>query len=904
MKPRPATSPVRRFLRGLANTALYLMLPCQLSLLWVVTREGPIELPGMFARLIEERAAGAGARLHARRYLLTPQRTLVAEEVAVEVTGLQGEVFTAARLEVGLRLMGSARGLTSVRITDGRLWCPATASARGERTLLLDQLHGSLLREGRWWQARLWTRAGKFTLDFAGTLPVGMLNTSAPTSGGGGRPAAENLGAGLRDAEALLNGAERAGGGGLHLIGAGRADGGVDLTAEGLLGDDWLDERLGIIRFRRPRFAAQLRIDAQGRPGAWQLEADAQDVESQGRQAREMQVMVAGVGLDPAAWRGVARVTAAQAYGFTDVDLRVEASGDGRVPWRARLRTPASAVDLTWRRLADGTSELRCPSATLAVADLARLPALRSGLTDAGITLEGSLLLADVDLRCAPDTWALRAAAGRVAFSGLRALGLRAESIAPGQGAALNADFRFDAAAPDFPLVLERLDLAGVRGEAHCSLRPEGPFRLNLRGELAPPCLDRLLGDWWIQLWGLFQLTARPHAVIEVEGAWGQPLRTTTRGAVTLAGFRFMHAPFRSVAVRIDADARRTWIGLNRLAGGAVETDGAVDGEVTWDWSKPLKVAGPRVQVSGNLQPWIAATIAGPELGASLRALELPPSRQLTVDVAPRADAQPTVSAKVLCAEPFRAWGIDSAHLDLAVRSTGGQLEVGADLDLADGRARLDLTGDLLHAPAVRIGLKGSDFAKVAALVGKLGKGTSPPAPPAPRSTIARLDLNFRGIIDLEKPSLLRGRGDFLLKDPELKKVRVLGGLSSALESIGVDATSYELRTAQGTFGSLEGRVYFPDLVLTGEDARLKLAGEVDLAGPTVNFLGDFSLPSQGSFNPLQLLNLNRALVALTKVRVKGPLANPTTTALPRLKDILKSKDDNSLGKIPPALSE
>lgn len=904
MKPRPATSPVRRFLRGLANTACYLLLPCQLLLLWVVTREEPIELPGMVGRLLEERCAEAGARLHARRYLLTPQRTLVAEEVAVEIAGLPGEVFTAARVEAGVRLTGAARGLTSLRITDGRLWCPATVSARGERTLLLDQLHGSLLREGRWWQARLGTRAGKFTLDFAGTLPAGLANATAPAATAAARPPAEIVGAGLRDAEALLNGAERTGGGGLHLVGAGRADGGVDLTIEGVLGDDWLDDRLGIIRIGRPRFTAQLRLDAQGRPGAWQVEADARQLESQGRQARELQVTANGVGLDPAAWHGVARVTGAQAFGFADVDLRVEASGDGRAPWRARLRTPASAIDLTWRRLADGTAELRCPTATLAVADLARVPALRAGLADAGIALEGSLLLADVDLRCAPETWALRAASGRVAFSGLRALGLHAESIAPGSSAALNADFRFDAGAPDFPLVLGRLDLAGVRGEAHCSLRAEGPFRLNLRGEIAPPSLDQLLGDWWIQLWGLFRLTARPHAVIEVEGAWGRPLLTTTRGAVTLGGFRFMQAPFRSVAVRIDADARRTWIGLHRLAGGDADTDGAVDGAVTWDWSKPLAEAGPRVHVAGNLQPWVAATIAGPELGASLRALDLPASRHLTVDVAPGDGARPAVSAKVLCAAPFRAWGIDSAHLDLAVRSTGGQLEVGADLDLADGRARLDLTGDLLHAPAVRLGLKGSDFAKVAALVGKLGQPASPATPPPPKASVARLDLNFHGSVDLAKPTLLRGRGDFVLKDPELKKVRVLGGLSSALESIGVDATSYELQTAQGTFGCLEGKAYFPDLLLTGEDARLQLAGEVDLAGPNLNFIGDFSLPARGSFNPLQLLNLNRALVALTKVRVKGPLANPTTTALPRLKDILKSKEANDLGKIPPVLSE
>jgi len=904
MKPRPATSPVRRFLRGLANTALYLLLPCQLLLLWLVTRDGPIELPGMVARLLEDRVAAAGGRLHASRYLLTPQRTLVAQDVALEVAGLPGEVFTASRLEVGLRLTGKNRGLTSLRITEGRLWCPATASTRGERTLLLDQVHGSLLHEGRWWQARLQGRAGKYTLAFTGTLPGGMLAAPTPTTGDAPTPAA-SVGAALGTAENWLNWSDRAGGGGLHLVGAGRADGGVDLTAEGYFGDDWSDERLGIVRFTRPRCEAQARLDAQGRLGAWRVFAEASDLESQGRGARGVAVAATGEGLDPRGWRATGRVTEGRAFGFTGVELDVEASG-AEGGGRGRLRNGSSAIDFTWRRLADGSSRLRCPTATLSAADLGQIPALRTALTEGGVELGGSILLADLEVGFAPDSWTARTASGRMAFGGLRALGLHAESIAPGASATLNADFRFDAAAPDFPLVLERLDLAGVHGEAHCSLRAGGPFRLNLRGEIAPPCLDRLLGDWWIQLWGLFQLTAKPVAIIEVEGSWGEPLRTTTRGVSTLRSFRFMQAPFRSVGVRIDADPRRTRIGLERLAGGNQETDGAVDGLVTWDWSKPLAEAGPRVHVEGNLAPWIAATLAGPELGASLRALELPPTRRLVIDVAPGAGALPDVTAQVTCAEAFRAWAIDSAHLTMAVRSVGPKVEVAADLDLAAGRAHLELAGDLLRTPKVRLELRDCDFAKVGALAGKLGQAK--PADPAPtppaRTSIARLDLRFSGIVDLAHPTLLRGRGDFLLNDPELKKVRVLGGLSAALESIGVDATSYELRTAQGTFGCLEGKAYFPDLTLTGTDARLQLAGEVDLAGPTLNFLGDFSLPSGGAFNPLQFLNLNRALVALTKIRVKGPLANPSTNALPRLKDLVKSKEDKDLGKIPPSLLE
>ncbi len=659
------------------------------------------------------------------------------------------------------------------------------------------------------------------------------------------------------------------------------------------------------MRFTRPHFEAQARLDPQGRPGTWRFSAEAQDLESQGRRAGAVSITAAGEGLDPRAWRAGARVTEAQAFGFAGMELDVAANG-AEQGGRGRLRTATSAADLSWRRLADGSSQLLCPTATLSAEDLGRIPALRTALTEGGIGLEGTILLADLDVRFAPTAWTVRGATGRISFGGLRALGLGAETIAPGAGSGLNADVRFDAAAPDFPLVLGRLDLAGVHGEAHCSLRAGGPFRLNLRGEIAPPCLDRLLGEWWVQLWGLFRLTAKPHAIIEVEGTWGQPLSTTTRGVTTLAGFRFMQAPFRSVAVRIDADTRRTRIGLQRLAGGDQETDGAVDGLVTWDWSKPLAEAGPRVHVEGNLQPWIAATIAGPAIGASLKPLELPPTRQLIIDVAPGSGTQPDVTAKVRCTEPFRAWGLDSANLEVAVLSSGPKLAIAADLDLAAGRAHLELAGDLLRAPEVKLNLKGCDFAKVGALISQLARTqpSDPGSSPTTRNSIARLDLRFSGVVDLEHPTQLRGRGDFLLNDPELKKVRVLGRLSAALEAIGVDATSYELLTAQGSFGCLGGKVYFPDLVLAGKDAQLKLAGEVELAGPTLNFLGDFSLPSVGAFNPLNLLNLNRLLVALTKVRVKGPLSNPSTTALPKLKDVVKSKEDKDLGKIPPSLLE
>ena len=93
-------------------------------------------------------------------------------------------------------------------------------------------------------------------------------------------------------------------------------------------------------------------------------------------------------------------------------------------------------------------------------------------------------------------------------------------------------------------------------------------------------------------------------------------------------------------------------------------------------------------------------------------------------------------------------------------------------------------------------------------------------------------------------------------------------------------------------------------MTITGPQAKLELAGEIDLKGMTLNFAGDFSLPRKQGFNPLDIINLNRALVGLTRIKLQGPLAKPETRAIPTLQDIVKPNRDKDLGKIPAGILE
>ncbi|MEY4307415.1 MAG: hypothetical protein RJA95_783, partial [Verrucomicrobiota bacterium] len=566
---------------------------------------------------------------------------------------------------------------------------------------------------------------------------------------------------------------------------------------------------------------------------------------------------------------------------------------------------------LTDRSSADGSAIIDGQGGILATLghahlsgqEIAALPDVGALLQSAGIDLGSEILVRDVVAALSPKGDVVRAS-GEVALSGFRGLGLSAEAIAPGKDLPLRTRFDFEPTRAASPLRLRDLRLASVTGEADCEPKAGGAFLLHLNGEIAPASLDRVLGEWWVSLWRLFLVRENPYAFIDVESHWGA-LTSVTKGRVLLNRFDFMGAPFRHVEVSVDADARQTYIGLHRLEGGDSPAGGSVEGSATWDWSKPLALAGPVVRAEGNIQPWIAARCAGKDLGDALRGLELPSDHRFTLLLTPGIKG-PDVKTSIACAGEFNAWGVTGRGLEASTENSDRGLRVRAKLGLANGDATLTLDGDPLHQTKVAVGLRGCDPAQVGQLLNDLTTPKKEEAKPTPATPTAkgRMDLDFAGELDLEKPRQLKGLGRYALTDPDLKKVRLLGGISNVLEAVGVGATTYELTQAKGTFGCLGGRAYFPDMAITGPQSRLDLAGEIDLQTATLEFEGDFSLPRKEGFNPLDLLNLNRALIGLTKIKLKGPISKPETSAIPTLKDIIKPQKDSKLGKIPAGIQE
>ena len=282
-----------------------------------------------------------------------------------------------------------------------------------------------------------------------------------------------------------------------------------------------------------------------------------------------------------------------------------------------------------------------------------------------------------------------------------------------------------------------------------------------------------MLGNWWIDLWRSFLVREHPYAFIEVRGHWGA-LTSRTRGRVLMRDFDFLGAPFRRVEVGIDADERRTLIGLHRLQGGATAADGEVEGTATWDWSKPGVLAGPVVKAAGDLQPWIAARCAGKDFGDALQGLVLPPGRRFALELTPLErglDIRTTIES----ADAFKAWGVAGRGLKVTTLSQAGGMRIDARLGLADGEAELRLDGDPLRSADFVLSLKDCDPAQVGRIMQEIGE---PSAAPATKPTgRGRLYLDAKGRIDLAAPREIRALGTYTLNDPELRKVRLLGGV-------------------------------------------------------------------------------------------------------------------------------
>lgn len=533
----------------------------------------------------------------------------------------------------------------------------------------------------------------------------------------------------------------------------------------------------------------------------------------------------------------------------------------------ARLRLVDPAGEAGWQ--VEGLSGmLRAP-------ELLRLPGTAEALRRAEIDLAGGIELAGATVETKDG--AIVAAQGWFAVRQAGWKDIRASIIRPERPwAALRGHARVDLAAGTFAAT--QLDLAGLAGSIEGGLAAGSPYVVRLASTpgnpVHPGCLDSLLGAWWVDLWRRFDLNtggACPQADVVVKGKWGAAVADEVLVGASLERFGFMGARFLDTAVRVRATPASTVVTIDRLTGELEgQAAGSARGTVTWDWSSGQVL--PEIRAEGDLHPLVALRLheTGAEQAGRLRGasfgqpylkVAIPPRGPTTVNLTTRGESD------ILGAR------LGPVNLDIVVDpGKPGLVQVDGTAELAGGRVSLDLEGDLGSHNQVRsLKVEGVKWAKLPRalpfLVQERAQG---------EASEAVLDGAFSGRLALGAHPEAEGIGRFSLKDPQLRRVQLFGVLSQGLDTLGLGFSGYDLTEAKGEFRIKDRVATLPSLIIGGEDAELRLAGTVNLNSGGLRLAGDFQL-KDSRWGPLGLLNPNRLITKVIKIKVGGTLAKPET---------------------------
>ncbi|MEY3911314.1 MAG: hypothetical protein RLY37_782, partial [Verrucomicrobiota bacterium] len=478
MKSKQASSPFRRFLRGLTNTCLLLLLPVQLTLCWVANLDHPTKLPDFLTERISTQLAEQGLSLQARNFWMMPDLTLAADDLSLGVDGMSGDIFTAARVEIALNpalLIAGQIEPTQVRLSGARLWCPASVARGGVRRPLIDTLTLDVTKEGRWLNLRsIQARGGKITCHLSGEVPTGLLRPEKDNKGP--IPLSRRLADAFASIETAIDVAERSGGASVSLRCQGSSDGSAEISVQAVLGNDWSDSGLGLIQVRGLNLRGAIKVAAEGRITDWRVDGGAQEMAWRNITAERVDLRARGKSLREDT---VAELTLAQAKG-AGLELRrvkLDArpiSGDGyRIAFG--ILSDGSTASGSAILASTGNVTAAISHAHLSGAEISAQPELGRLLHAAGVDLRGDVLLREVAANLSAKGEVTQAS-GEIALSGFRGLGLSAEAISPDKALPLRTHFDFDPTRAAAPLQLRDLRLASVTGLVYCELKAGGAF--------------------------------------------------------------------------------------------------------------------------------------------------------------------------------------------------------------------------------------------------------------------------------------------------------------------------------------------------------------------------------------------------------------------------------------------
>lgn len=865
-----APTPRRRRLRTVVVRALLVLalLP-QLGALWVLHRPAPTAIPSGLAELALEGALDL-TTASVERATLDRRGVVRLQGVRLrhpEVRGWDGVPVSGPgdRLQADLdvTVVPAWRDWLRLRPSVPALRAQGRVSAEGGARAqpLLDLLDVRVNKEG----AVAVARAGSFHLRAESAGPPGDAAEAGEEDGLAGRARAlQPLIAGLGTLRSFEGGAELvARPGRLSVEASGRMREGASLRNVALGG------------WEIPAGAADFTLRAGTTPGGVAARLKARDLRLGSARMTTAEMSVGDAGDFRLVADGLELAGVREGGCVLQGRLRGAESGAGEWKLGASLSAELGASRLAGRlALSEGRLQLTEVNLAAPAADVVRLPGLGAFLREAGVDFAGRVELADAAALTSDGR--LVSAGGRFAVTQAGWGDIRPSSIRPERPASALSG-RWSVEMNQGVFLLDDLDLAGLRGSIGGGLRKDEPYEVRLHSTAGNPvhpgCLNSLLGEWWVELWRRFDLTttgAAPHADVRVRGRWGRSEAERVEVAAELENFGFMGARFAATRVRVEADPSQTVVRIDRLAGLLEgKPAGAAQGLVRWDWRKPEWQGRPEILAEGDLEPAIALRLHDAAQAQRLRgwSFGLPWTKVRVTPGKPTEVEMVTGEASVLGGIALGPMRAQLSHPDVP----SGRTDLRVEAAFAGGRLELDLSGNLADQNEVRrLVLSDVWIANLRnTLPGFLGEVT-----PGGAADPASLNADFKGTIDFLNPRMAEGAGSFRLRDPRLKTVHLLGGISKALGGLGVDFSSYPLTEASGSYTLRGGMAELSPLRLQGDDAWMELQGGVRLEDGQLNLAGEFRL-RKSPWGILGYINPNRLIANILKIKIRGTLKEP-----------------------------
>lgn len=416
-------------------------------------------------------------------------------------------------------------------------------------------------------------------------------------------------------------------------------------------------------------------------------------------------------------------------------------------------------------------------------------------------------------------------------------------------------------------------------------------YRFLLAGPARPEAIAGWFnGNWWPAFWNNFSFPGDPVvADVDVRGNWRDGRGLTYFGDAVTGPAVVLGAGFEHVRTRIflrpqfvhalDFAADRAG-GREKVAGWFKRTSGTTGNQ---------PVVGLEFDLSGNLSPEALRPLGGETAAALLDPWKFsqPPQLRLTG----RSTRTGTVTDNQLFFSGGAAGPLKYQHFPLEQIAVNGRVEGSRlrleqiEIQVAGGRAagQAELNGPadkrqlrfdlkLANADLTRTILALEEFE--AGRTGVKDAVSMTESKFMKRASGGKLDLGLVAQGDPEAPTRLQGTGTIQLTGAELAEINLFGLLSQVLSF-----SALKLDTAQSSFQMAEGRVFFPDLRITGKSALITAKGSYLLDSKQLDFTAHLK-PFEEVRNPFTAVigMVLNPLTSMFELRLSGRISDPKWT--------------------------